>query len=94
MQQAMAVLAALIALGASLFVLRSKGLVRFGMRGKLGSGVRRLQPVERLPLTAHHSLHLVSVGGRELLIAVSPGGCTVLHDALRGPNAGEEGALR
>ena len=37
-----------------------------------------MQAIERLSLTPQHSLHLVSVGGRVLLIAVSPGGCTVL----------------
>jgi flagellar biogenesis protein FliO len=37
-----------------------------------------LQSIERLPLTAQHSLHLVRVAGRVILIAVSPGGCSVL----------------
>ena len=37
-----------------------------------------MQVIERLPLTPQHSLHLVSVGGRTLLVAVSPVGCTVV----------------
>jgi len=37
-----------------------------------------MQALERLALTPHHSLHLVSVGGRTLLVAISPGGCTVV----------------
>jgi flagellar biogenesis protein FliO len=38
-----------------------------------------MKTIERLPLTAQHSLHLVSVGGRTLLVAVSPGGCSVIE---------------
>jgi flagellar biogenesis protein FliO len=37
-----------------------------------------LQSIERLPLTPQHSLHLVRVAGRTVLIAVSPGGCSLL----------------
>jgi len=33
-------------------------------------------------LTQQHSLHLVSVSGRILLIAVSPGGCSVLDASV------------
>ena len=82
-QQVLAVTAVLIGLVASLFVLRSKGIVRFAMQGKLASKARRLQAVERLSLTAQHSLHLVNVAGRELLIAVSPSGCSVLDDTAQ-----------
>ena len=39
---------------------------------------RRLETVERLPLTAHHSLHLVRAGPWSLLLAVHPGGCSVI----------------
>jgi flagellar biogenesis protein FliO len=92
--QALAVLAVLITLGASLYVLRSRGVVRFALQAKLGSGTRRLQSLERLPLTAQHSLHLVKVSGRELLIAVSPSGCSVLDSAARGTGSDEVGLLR
>jgi flagellar biogenesis protein FliO len=93
-EQALAVIAVLIALGTSMYVLRSKGIVRFAMQTRLGSNTRRLQSVERLPLTAQHSLHLVKVSGRELLIAVSPAGCSVLDGASRGLSSDEEGLLR
>ena len=36
-----------------------------------------------LPLTPQHSLHLVSVAGRTLLVAVSPGGCMVVDEIGR-----------
>ena len=77
-QQILAVLFVLGLLGGTLFWLRSKGLARFAATGLRRSSGRRMQSLERLPLTAQHSLHLVSVSGRVLLIAVSPGGCTVL----------------
>jgi flagellar biogenesis protein FliO len=82
-QQAIAVIAVLAALGIALYVLRSKGMVMFAVRGGGGASTRRLQSLERLPLTAQHSLHLVRVAGRVLLIAVSPQGCSVL-DGMAG----------
>lgn len=93
-QQILAVVAVLIALVTSLFVLRSKGIVRFSMYAKLSSDTRRLRTIERLPLTAQHSLHLVSVGGREVLIAVSPAGCSLLDRGTRTLDPENEGLLR
>jgi len=77
-QQILTVLFVLGLLGGTLYWLRSKGLARFAVRGIGRSANRRMQSLERLSLTPQHSLHLVSVGGRVLLIAVSPGGCSVL----------------
>lgn len=77
-QPMLAVLFVLALLGGTLYWLRSKGIARFGVQGLSRGGERRMQSIERLPLTAQHSLHLVSVGGRTLLIAVSPGGCSLL----------------
>lgn len=78
-QQAVVVIAVLMAMGVALYVLRSKGMVKFALKGIGNSSTRRLQSIERLPLTAQHSLHLVRVAGRVILIAVSPGGCSVLE---------------
>ena len=77
LQQATIVIGVLAALGIALYVLRSKGVVQFATKAG-GASSRRLQSIERLPLTAQHSLHLVRVAGRVILIAVSPGGCSVL----------------
>jgi flagellar biogenesis protein FliO len=77
-QQALVVVFVLGLLGATLYWLRGKGLARFPGKGMGRMGVRRMQTIERLALTPQHSLHLVSVSGRILLIAVSPGGCSVL----------------
>ena len=76
--QILAVLFVLGLLGGTLLLLRGKGMVRFSGMGVKRSGGKRMQSLERLPLTPQHSLHLISVSGRVLLIAVSPGGCTVL----------------
>jgi len=67
-------------LGGTLYWLRTKGVARFTMKGIGRHSERRMQSLERLPLTPQHSLHLVSVGGRTLLIAVSPGGCSILDE--------------
>jgi len=77
-QQATAVLVALALLGTALYWLRAKGVVRFASSGARGADQKQLQSLERLPLTAQHSLHLVRVAERLVLIAVSPGGCSVL----------------
>jgi flagellar biogenesis protein FliO len=68
-------------LGGALYWLRTKGMARFNGKGLGGFGRqagRQMQAIERLPLTPQHSLHLVSVNGRTLLLAVFPNGCTVL----------------
>jgi flagellar biogenesis protein FliO len=72
----------LAAMGIALYLLHNKGLVRFSAKGLTDANTRRLQSLERLPLTAHHSLHLVRVAGRLVLIAVSPGGCSVLDGGV------------
>lgn len=79
-QPLLAVFFVLGALAVTLYWLRAKGVARFSTPG-LGKGVRRLQAVERLALTPQHSLHLVNVSGRTLLIAVSPNGCAILDGA-------------
>ena len=46
----------------------------------LTSRARALESVERLPLTPQHSLHLVRIAGRELLVGTHPQGCVLLVD--------------
>jgi len=83
--QALVVVFVLGLLGATLYWLRAQGIARFGGKGiGMGrGGARRMQTIERLALGPQHSLHLVNVSGRVLLIAVSPGGCAVLDGEIR-----------
>jgi len=87
-QQVLTVLLVLGLLCGTLYWLRSKGVARFAVKGIGRGSNRRMQSLERLALTQQHSLHLVSVSGRVLLIAVSPGGCSVL-DGSEGEAARE-----
>ncbi len=77
MEQSLGVIAVLCALGLTLWLLRAKGLAYFkgGPRRRSGD----LVSVDRLPLGPQHSLHLVRLGDRALLISVSPAGCSVIE---------------
>ena len=79
MRQVWAVSAVLALLAASLWWLRRKGLVRLGARGSRGSRKQALQAVERIVLGPQHSLHLVRLAERGLLLGTSPAGCAVLE---------------
>jgi flagellar biosynthetic protein FliO len=72
-RQLTAVGAVLGALVAALWWLR-----RRGWAGRLPSRGRRLECLERLPLGPQHSLHLVRAGGRLMLVASSPAGCSLI----------------
>jgi flagellar biogenesis protein FliO len=74
----MAALAAVPAsLGAALWFLRRRtGAAR-------APGGRRLERLERLPLSPQHTLHLIRLGERILLVASSPGGCALLESQAR-----------
>jgi|ERR1019366_1923628 flagellar biogenesis protein FliO len=85
LQQATAVLLVLILLGGILYGLRSKGLVTILRPGAAGTNRRQFEAIDRLPLTPHHSLHLIRVEGRTVLVAVSPGGCSILDRAPDNP---------
>ncbi len=78
LQQLLTVVFVLALLGGTLYWLRTRGLAKFTPRGFSRKINRRMESIERLPLTPQHSLHLVRVAGRVLLIAVSPSGCSIL----------------
>ena len=82
-QQTLAVFCVLALLGGTLYWLRRKGLAQFNVKGMGRSTGRRMQTIERLSLSPQHSLHLVTVDGRTVLIAVSPGGCAVVETEVR-----------
>ena len=77
-QQALTVFSVLALLACTLYWLRARGLAQFNVKGLRGGSQRRMQSIERLPLGPQHSLHLVRIAGRIVLVAVSPGGCSIL----------------
>jgi flagellar biosynthetic protein FliO len=66
-------------LAAALWVLRRRGLASRGgfLRPRKAGG--RLESLERLALSPQHTLHLVRVQDRALLIGAHSGGCTLLE---------------
>jgi len=76
-QQMAAVGLVLVLLGASLWVLRRRGIAGISLPGRQSR--RRLECLERMPLGPQHTLHLVRVDGKELLVASSPSGCALLE---------------
>ena len=91
-QQVLSVVAVLALLGGSLWWLRRKGLAQFAVRVPGGGKTRSMKVIERLTLTPQHSLYLVRVADRTMLIASSPGGCSIL-DGIAG-SVDERMALR
>ena len=90
-QQMLAMCLVLGLLGGALWWLRRKGVAQFSRPGFGKGGDRKMHLMEKLPLSPGHSLHLVRIGDRMLLVASSPGGCALL-EALPGdgPSRGPE----
>jgi flagellar biogenesis protein FliO len=78
LSQSAAIAGVLVLLAATVWALQRRGLASFSVRG---GSPRRMQVIERLPLTAQHALHLVRIEGRTLIVASAPGGCTVIGSA-------------
>lgn len=75
-EQILAALFVLALLLATLWLLRRKGLasVNLGLPKRF-SGAKQIQILERVSLSAHHSLHLIRIHDRTILLGVSPSGC-------------------
>jgi flagellar biogenesis protein FliO len=78
-QQMLAVLFVMGLLLGALQWLRRRGMAQIRAGLGLRKTQRRLELLEKLPLTAPHSLHVVRMDGRSLLIGVSPSGCALLE---------------
>ena len=72
-----AVAGVLAVLAAALWWLRKKGAVQFRRHARRAA--RRLESIERLALSPHHTLHLVRLDDRAILVAQSPGGLSLLQ---------------
>ena len=78
-EQLLAVTAVLGLLCASLWFLKRKGWARTGFRRSARPGQPRLEVIDRLSLTPQHSVHLVRLADRTLLVGLSPQGCNLLE---------------
>ncbi len=71
-------------LGAFLWAVRRRGAaISWRPQGRAKS----LQSLQRLALTPQHSVHLIRIDGRELVVATHPQGCTILTETTRGTAA-------
>jgi flagellar biogenesis protein FliO len=88
---AVALVAALLA--GTLVWLRRKGFAgTAGNRLRLLRRPRRLEMLDRLSLTPQHSLHLVRLGTRTILLGRSPSGLALLDTAEGRSDDAEEAA--
>ena len=78
-EQLLAVIAVLGLLCGSLWLLKRKGWARTGFRRPARPGQPRLEVIDRLALGPQHSLHLVRLADRTLLVGLSPQGCSLLE---------------
>jgi flagellar biosynthetic protein FliO len=81
MEQVTAVAVVLLLLGAALWWLRRRGVAVIALPRRVGG--RRLECLERVALGPQNALFLVRLGDTELLVAASPGGCSLIHSAPR-----------
>jgi hypothetical protein len=89
LRQVFSVLLVFSLLGAALWALRRGGRVSFQgftlrslARTRVLRSTKSMVAVERLALTPQHTLHLVRINGREVLIATHPQGCSVVTTAV------------
>jgi flagellar biosynthetic protein FliO len=77
-QQLLAIALVLGALCAAVWALKRKGWASVRV-GASRNGQKRLEAIDRLVLTPHHSVHLIRVADRTLLVGLSPNGCNLLE---------------
>ena len=86
-QQILMILVVFALLGGLLWLLRRRGTLAFAPRR---TSERRLEILERVPLTPHHALHLVRISGKVVLIGTAPSACTLLDHSSADAFATEE----
>jgi len=79
-RQFLGVLLVLAILVTALYLLKQRGIVRFTGARVTGGADRVVKVIERVPLTAQHTVHLVQIGQRRVLISSSPGSCQLITE--------------
>jgi len=88
--QLFAILMVLGILCGGIWALKRKGWVQTNFRRTTSSpGEPRLEVIDRLVLTPHHSVHLIRMADRVLLVGLSPGGCNLLEATIAGPGVAD-----
>jgi flagellar biogenesis protein FliO len=86
LRQIFSVLLVFALLGALVWALRRNGRIGFLTtalaRKRVQGNTRAMIAVERLALTPNHTLHIVRVNGREVLVATHPQGCSIVTPEL------------
>jgi flagellar biogenesis protein FliO len=82
-QQIALVVIVLGVLAAVLKIAKDRGFAQFATRAA-ATHSRRMRALERLSLSPNHSLHLVTVDGKTVLVSVSPAGCQILENPSSG----------
>jgi flagellar biogenesis protein FliO len=77
LQQFAAAIIVLALLGALVLIAQKRGISAISLSTR-SSRSRRMESVERLSLTPNHSLHIVIVDGKTVLLALSPAGCQLI----------------
>ena len=80
MQQFLAVILVLLSLWGAVWFLRRKGLAVRSAPLLGRKQAHSIEQVDRMRLTPQHSIHLLRVEGRKLLVAVHPQGVTLLSE--------------
>jgi flagellar biosynthetic protein FliO len=74
------VLFVMVLMAGLLWLLRRKGIAQFPALTRNRTQQPLLHVVDRLALTPQHSVHLVKVADRAILVGVSPSGCSFLQN--------------
>jgi flagellar biosynthetic protein FliO len=84
-EQIAMVLVVFALLGGMLWFLKKRGLASLPLTRRRGAANRRMEVLERVPLTPQHAIHLVRVSGKVLLIGTAPSSCNILDATLSEP---------
>lgn len=83
-QPFLAVLLVLGLLSGALYFLRNRGAVALHLPRLTSAGPKRMEVLERVSLGSQHTLHLVRIGGRSMVVATGAGAgqssCRILCD--------------